>query len=156
VIQAQIGDQTIRYDRESTAAVYKTIERGDAEECGCIFCKNFALQRDRAYPASFKALLEQLGIDPHKEGEVFECGPVTDGCHLYGGWFYFIGEMVAAGERTNSDPETHDFESFFTTSHPSAPEFGDGPLLAIEFATHVKWVLSEAADEGRRPAIRPQ
>lgn len=49
---------------------------GDAEECGCTFCENFAIQRELIYPASFRALLEQLGVDPNKEGEIFECGPV--------------------------------------------------------------------------------
>ena len=74
--EMQIGDQTIRYDRDATAAVYGTLEHGFAEQCGCIFCKNFAVQRNLVYPASFRALLEQLGIDPNKEGEAFEYGPV--------------------------------------------------------------------------------
>jgi len=39
--EMQIGDQTIRYDRDATVAVYESPEHGDAEECGCIFCKNF-------------------------------------------------------------------------------------------------------------------
>ena len=97
--EMRVGDQIIRYDRDATAAVYGTLEHGDAEECGCTFCKNFAVQRELIYPPSFRALLEQLGVDPNKEGEIFECGPVKDGCHLYGGWFHFVGEMVTAGER---------------------------------------------------------
>ena len=36
--EMQIGDQTIRYDRDATAAVYGTKEHGFAEGCGCIFC----------------------------------------------------------------------------------------------------------------------
>ena len=83
--EMRVGDQTIRYDRDATAAVYRTLEHGFAEGCGCIFCKNFAAQRNLIYPDSFRALLDQLGIDPNKEGEAFECGPVEDGCHLYGG-----------------------------------------------------------------------
>ena len=67
--ELEIGDQTIRYDREGTAAIYATIQRGDAEECGCPECQNFARQRSSAYPETFLALLEQLGIDPQKEGE---------------------------------------------------------------------------------------
>lgn len=70
-----------------------SLEHGFAEECGCIFCKNFAAQRNLVYPASFRTLLEQLGIDPNKEGEAFEYGPVKDGCHLYGGWFHFVGQL---------------------------------------------------------------
>jgi hypothetical protein len=154
--EMRIGDQTIRYDRDATGAVYGSLEDGFAEECGCIFCKNFAAQRNLVYPASFRALLEQLGIDPNKEGEAFEYGPVEDGCHLYGGWFYFVGEMVTAGERNYNAPDSHHFDFFFTTAHPNAQAFRGGPMLAIEFTTHVKWVLAESADSGRRPAIRPQ
>jgi hypothetical protein len=29
-------------------------------------------------------------------------------------------------------------------AHPSAPAFRGGPVLAIEFTAHVKWVLQEA------------
>ncbi len=144
--EMRIGDRTIRYDRDATAAVYACLEGGFAEACGCIFCKNFAAQRDVVYPESFRALLEQLGIDPNKEGEAFECGPVEDGCRLYGGWFYFVGEMVAAGERNCNAPEAHYFEFFFTRSHPKAEAFRDGPILALEFSTHVKWVLPESTD----------
>ena len=151
--EMRIGDQTIRYDHDATAAVYRTAEQGDRERCGCIFCRNFAAQRSLAYPPSFRALLERLGVDPNKEGEAFEYGPVSDGCHLYGGWFYLVGEMVTAGERNNSvthaqngnsdGPDAHQFEFFFTTSHPRAEAFGGGPVLAIEFTTHLKWVLAE-------------
>jgi hypothetical protein len=77
--EMRVGDQTIRYDRDATAAVYRTLEHGFAEGCGCIFCKNFAAQRNLIYPDSFRALLDQLGIDPNKEGEAFECGPVRTG-----------------------------------------------------------------------------
>jgi len=99
---------------------------------------------------SFRALLEQLGIDPNKEGAAFEYGPVGDGCHLYGGWFYLVGEMVTAGERNLSAPDCHDdaqhFEFFFTRSHPNAEAFRGGPMLAIEFTAHVKWVLPESPE----------
>jgi len=45
--EMRVGDQTIRYDRDATASVYRTLERGSTEECGCIFCQNF-------YPDSFR------------------------------------------------------------------------------------------------------
>src|SRR6266700_2272343 len=125
--EMRIGDQTIRYDRDATAAIYGIIEYGFAEKCGCVFCRNFAVQRNLIYPASFIALLEQLGIDPNKEGEAFQCMPVEDGCHLYGAWFYLVGEMVTAGERNYNASDSHDdahhFEFFFTRSHPNAEAF---------------------------------
>jgi hypothetical protein len=147
--EARVGDQTVRYDREATVAIYGSLEHGFAEKCGCMFCKNFAIQRDVVYPASFRVLLEQLGIDPNKEAEAFEYGPVEDGpvedgCHLYGGWFYFVGEMVTAGEVNRNAPDSHRFEYYFTSVGPDAPAFRGGPRLTIEFETHVKWVLPES------------
>src|SRR6266851_1577213 len=104
------------------------MEHGGAERCGCIFCRNFAVQRNLVYPASFRALLEQLGIDPNKEGEVFECGPAEDGCRVYGGWFYFRGEMVTAGQRISNTTDSHQFAHFLTATCPDAPAFRGGPL----------------------------
>jgi hypothetical protein len=139
MIEMRIGDQTVRYDREATAAVYETIEHGGAEMCGCPFCQNFAVQRNLVYPASFKALLELLGIDPNKEGEVFEYGPAANGWCLYGGWFYFVGEMVSWGERNSHAPDSHEFEFFFTSVGPDAPAFRGRPRLTVEFTSHIEF-----------------
>jgi hypothetical protein len=129
--EVQIGDQTIRYDREATAVVYASLKHGFAEECGCDFCKNFAAQRHLVYPPAFRTLLEQLGIDPNKEAEAYEGGP-----HFYGGWFYFVGEMVTAGERNSNAGDN--FEFWFTSIGPDAPAFRGVPRLTLEFSTHVK------------------
>jgi len=142
--ELQVGDQTIRFDREATIVAYGSLEHGFAEKCGCLFCKNFAAQRNLVYPASFRALLEQLGIDPNKEGEVFEYGPVEDGCHLYDGWFHFVGEIVTWGERNCNAPDSDHFEYFFTSIGVDAPAFRGGPRLTLEFTTHVKWVLPDS------------
>jgi len=148
--ELQIGDQAVRYDRDATAAVYAAMQCGDAEWCGCLSCRNFAAQRDLIYPPSFRRLLDQLGIDPNKEGEAFEYGPVDDGWHLYGGWFGFVGEIVTAGEgvcdASDYKDDADDFEFFFTTSHPKFEAFGDGPVPAIEFTTHIEWVLPEGPE----------
>jgi hypothetical protein len=69
--ELQVGDQTVRYDRKATAVAYGGIKQGGAGKCGCFFCRNFAVQRSTI----FTALLEQRGVDPNKEEEVFEYGP---------------------------------------------------------------------------------
>jgi hypothetical protein len=140
--EMRIGDQAIRFDRDATAAAYGSPECGFAERCRCIYCKNFTAQRDLIYPPSFKMLLAQLGIDPIKECEAFECGPVQGGLHLYGGWFYFVGEMITAGERNSHAGDQ--FEFWFTTIGPRAPAFRGGPRLTLEFATQIKWLLAES------------
>jgi hypothetical protein len=60
----------------------------------CTSCQSFLAQRDSAYPESFRQLLDQLGINPSKEREVYEIGPAAEGKSTYGGWFYFVGEML--------------------------------------------------------------
>ena len=150
MVDLQVGDQSIRFDRERTAALYRAIPIGGADECGCLFCRNFAAQRDTVYPPAFKALAERLGIDPMKEGEVFECGPVGEGLHLYGGWFYLIGKLVIPGERNTSYPPQVEFEFFFTRSGPKNLHFREDPVLAIEFATRIPWILPDDPETSRR------
>ena len=138
----QSGDQTIRYDREQTRKAYAAVKGGDAERCGCSYCLNFVAQRATAYPENFRLLLDQLGIDPEKEGEVYECGP--DGpLRVYGGWFYFVGELIEAGERMTD--AASGFQYFFTDAKrlPSPQvDFGEN-VLAVEFVTKLPWVISE-------------
>ena len=74
------------------------MKSGGAERCGCSYCRNFAAQRGTVYPKSFRVLLDQLGIDPEKEDEVYDFG--SEGpLKGYGGWFYFAGELIEPGER---------------------------------------------------------
>src|SRR5262245_39365599 len=100
--QLQIGDQIVRYDPERTQAAYSTMSRGWAEVYGCATCLNFAAQRSTAFPDNFRHLLIQLGIDSEKEGEAYECGP-EGALTVYGGWFYFAGEIVQIGEHLAMD-----------------------------------------------------
>ena len=138
--ELRIGDQKIRYDREATALAYGKVERGFADRCGCLACLNFIAQREAAYPASFKALLEELGVDWKKEGEAAEYEPVAGGSHVYSGWFYFVGEMIKWGESVVVDGE---FKYFVGRNGGGGPAFSGVPYLTIEFETHLKWVLPE-------------
>jgi hypothetical protein len=137
------GDQTIRFDREQTRRAYAALTTGDAERCGCSSCLNFAAQRPAAYPESFRLLLDQLGIDPEKEGEVYECGP-EDQLYVYGGWFYFVGEFVEPGERATTGLGSS-FHFWFGDAKrlPKAQaDFGE-KVLSVEFVTRVPWVTSK-------------
>ena len=65
---------------------------------------NFAAQRSSVYPDEFLSLVDKLGIDPAKEGEVYEVGP-----SVYGGWFYLTGELTeSASERSRRGHRVHD------------------------------------------------
>jgi len=148
--EMRVGDQTIRYDRDATAAIYTSIKNGWAEDCGCVGCRNLVTQRDVIYPASFRKLLDQLGIDPNKEAEAVSDGPLEGGLHHYGGWFFFVGEMVTTGEGLSDASASHYFEYFFTRVGPCPKEFLVGPKLAVEFVAHLKWILNESWDSDRR------
>jgi hypothetical protein len=90
---------------------------------------------------SFQILLDQLGIDPEKEGEVYE-GIIERSLVGYGGWFYLAGELVEAGERMTDAGVG--FQYFFRRSHKQTmlADFGD-EVLALEFSTKLPWVISE-------------
>ena len=148
--EMQVGDQTVRYDREATSAIYASLRNGWAEDCGCVGCRNLAAQRDVIYPASFRELLHQLGIDPNREAEAFLNGPLENGLYYYGGWFFFVGEMVTAGELLSHASDSPYFTYFFTRAGHCPREFRDGPKLAIEFEAHIKWILDESWDSDRR------
>ena len=94
----QVGDQLISFDRAATEACYNQIATPGSEECGCTMCRNYIAQRATAYPQSFLELLKTLGIDCSKEGEVYYLAPTKSGKRLYGGWFFFCGELLQNGE----------------------------------------------------------
>jgi hypothetical protein len=139
--QIQLGDQIIRYDEKRTRTAYAAMKSGSAERCGCPYCRNFIAQRRSVYPEGFRPVLDQLGIDSEKEGDVFELGP-EGSLVLYNGWFYLAGELIEAGEHlTEGGPN---LQYFFRASHrPKAlADFGE-EVLALEFSTKLPWVLSE-------------
>lgn len=139
----QIGNQRVRFDRKATVLAYSKVPRGDADRCTCTGCQNFALLRGRIYPDVFRDLLENLGIDQGKEGEAVHYGP-SDDLHLYGGWFYFVGELVKAGERRAATGT--EFQYWFSNSFPQPPGAFTKPVAAVEFITKLPWILDVPYD----------
>jgi len=137
--QLRLGDQLIRYDREATASAYRLVSSGCTDRCQCNACRNFALQRETAYPPEFRAILDQLGIDPEKEDDVHEIGVVVDGMCPYSGWLLFVGDILEAGESVARIAQ--DFQCFVRQAGGPAC-FGDH-VLAIEFITKIRWLLTE-------------
>ena len=140
--ELRLGDQLIRHDREATAAAYSSLSSGGADRCTCIYCRNFAAQRGAIYPPAFRELLDQLGIDPNKEGEVFDLvGPADWKIRPTGGWFYFVGEFIEKGEKLM---QAGNFQYWFQPSFPRPPACFGEPVLAVEFSAQVPWVLNES------------
>src|SRR5580704_8556278 len=136
--EMQLGDQVIRYDREATAAIYTTLPCGWADSCKCVGCRNLMAQRDLVYPKPFLELLDRLGIEPNKESEAVADGPLQNGLHHYGGWFFFVGEMVTAGEGISAVSDSPYFAYFFNRVGPCPKAFRGGPHLGIEFIAHIE------------------
>jgi hypothetical protein len=134
-------DQRILYDSKLTSEAYRTIETGGPEQCGCTYCRNFAAQRHSVYPPSFLALLDELGIEPGKEDEVWGVG-IDSNQALYGGWMYFAGRIVEQGQLTHRDG-SKEFQFWFDMPRlrPSA-DFG-GETIAVEFNIVIPWVIKE-------------
>jgi len=148
--ELRLGDQLVRYDRDATVAAYAHLQRGSAEMCGCNVCRNFLAQRDGVYPQHFLRLLDQMGIDLTKEGDLYEEGPLADNVQPCAGWFYFVGQVVEAGERLTEMGK--DFQCFIRGAGATSVTklFGDS-VCALEFTARVPWVLDASCDPaGRR------
>ncbi len=139
--ELRLGDQLIRYDPQATAAAYSNLPSGGSDRCKCVYCRNFAAQRATVYPPAFRTLLDQIGIDPGKEGEVYDkVGPFEEKIRPTGGWFYFVGELIEKGEKLI---QAGDFQYWFQPSFPRPPAFFGERVAAIEFSAQVPWVLDE-------------
>jgi hypothetical protein len=132
---------TVRHDRAATVAHYQTVAHGDADRCGCSFCRNFALQRSTTFPADFLRLLERLGIDPAREAEVYEMGPAADGLRLYGGWFCFVGDFARTEEWPVAAFGAPRFDIGFTSSFPKPQGPHRDAMRAVEFSAPLLWLL---------------
>ena len=143
--ELRAGNQVIRYDAERNRRAYAQVARGGAEDCACVHCRNFAAQREAAYPADFRAMLELLGIDYRKEEESYDLHS-ADGQVLYGGWFFLAGEMVVIGENLEKEIGSEFKFSFRDARRLRIPDedFGE-QLLALDFVTTLPWVVGREA-----------
>ena len=140
----RIGGQLVGFDYEATQKLYATnLRKAGADECGCCYCKNFAAQRDTAYPSQFRDLLSRIGADPTKELEAFDYDfGVEKSTALYGGWFVFVGEILE-GKGWRPPTIEEQFSYWFTNSFPTGglPTFGK--IVAVEFITEIPWVIAD-------------
>jgi hypothetical protein len=138
------GQWQYSVDRDATAAAYARVAHGDAVRCGCNGCRNVIAARPQVFPTEFVALLESLGVDPTKEGEVYTEGHKSRGSHYYGGWFHFVGELLVTGDFAFVPFSNGLLASLSRKSAPSLTELEGLPLVQLEFrAENVPWVLSE-------------
>jgi hypothetical protein len=142
--KATFGKWKYSVDRAATIMAYRKEERGGADTCDCNGCRNFRLARHRAFPTEFLVLLDELRIDPRKDGEVYRCARVAPGRHIYGGWFHFVGTLDETGDLppVRFGP---DFEVWMRrTEAPRFSSLRDKQIVELGFGTEaVPWLLDE-------------
>ena len=144
------GRWQVNCDREATRHAYERVAVGGPETCGCCHCRNFAAARAQIYPAPALALFERLGIDPRREVEVYQMHRFEDGLHYYGGWFHFVGSIIAgedavdASARVKLEQINERFSMAFSArTNLVGDAFKGLPLVELGFNAHVPWVLLE-------------
>ncbi|MBD3653530.1 hypothetical protein [Kangiella sp.] len=142
--KASLGNVTVTVDSEKTKEIYSLITNGSAVDCGCSYCRNFLAQAPNCFPQDVLNFFEQCGIDPIKDAEVYEMGPVPldNELHLYCGEYYFICESEPDDV---ADKLPNGFE--FTITAPSSlepEEFRNiKGSMCFSFMYPIPWVLSE-------------
>lgn len=131
-------------DREATAQAYHRMPHGAADDCGCVNCRNFTAARAAVFPAEFRALADQLGIDLFKDAEVYRNAKLESGLHDYGGWFHFVGTLDETGD---FPPVVFapGFSSWMCQAYAPRLSALDGmQVVQLEFqAECVPWLLDE-------------
>jgi hypothetical protein len=141
----QISNWIIDVDVEKTKEYYNriTVEKG----CNCIYCRNY-IKCCETFPKEVLEFYKMLGIDPKKEGEFMEFG-IEDDKHLYMCFYHFVGRIVKRASdkiRTWDDLniiEVNDTEFTFTNNLDLVPEEFPKPVLQLEFAVKLPWLLEE-------------
>jgi hypothetical protein len=147
-----IGRWVLRYDPEATRSAFSLVRTGAPESCGCRDCLNFVAARNQAYPSQASATFDQLGIDSHKESEIWHAHRDKSGLHHYGGFFHFVGaiesgkdamQMVNGHGTYDLEPIADQFEFGFTSEAGLVPEsFAGVQVVQLEFQTKIPWMLN--------------
>jgi hypothetical protein len=144
LIMSDFDEWKYRADRDATILAYGRTETGGADKCDCAGCRNFRAARVDCFPPEFIALLDQLGIDPNKDAEVYHNARTAPGRHDYGGWYHFIGALDEMGD-SPSVKLGPDFSVWMCpASAPRLPSLEGKQVVQLEFhAEAVPWRLDE-------------
>ncbi|MED6333759.1 MAG: hypothetical protein VYE81_00045 [Planctomycetota bacterium] len=134
-----LGPWTLRCDPEATRrASQETIAASEA--CGCVACRNYAVQRGEAFGPVLREELQTLGVDPDREADLCHLGRDEDGLHRYSCLFELAGEVIAG-------PETDaDLPAGITVLQVGPEESGrpPRPLVRIDLKFALEWRLDLA------------
>jgi hypothetical protein len=154
-MQRMVARWLIEHDPEATRRCYAQLPVGTG--CGCNQCGNFDAAAGRTFPSEFLALADALGLDPTKPAELCHWYREPSGLYLTGGWFHFVGSILASEDVIQESGGTGTFRfeelvpglEFGFTSRLALvrPVFAGMPVVQLEFQTRVPWVLAEPESE---------
>ena len=150
----RVGRWTIRPDVRRTREAHAALAQSGAAACSCNGCRNFEAARAHFLAGPIGAILEQLGITPAWEVEVYETGRTESGLHEYGGWFHFVGAIESGDKPWREMPgnpavRVPDFETltpglqlgFHADAMLVRPSFQGMPLVQLEFMVDLPWLI---------------
>ena len=145
---AQFGEWHYTFDRTATLDAYRRATAGGSRTCSCVGCRNFVAAGPGVFPPAFLKLLDDIGIDPTKDGEVYHVARHSLGRHIYGGWFHFVGALETVGDFAAVEL-ADGFSSHLTPASAPRIETLEGQaVVQLEFHTEcVPWVLAEPEAE---------
>jgi hypothetical protein len=108
------------------------------------------------FPPEIEAMAEALGVDLSKPAELTHWFREPTGCYLTGGWFHFVGRIVAGADIRPSEDGTGSVEypslapgihgGFTRHAALVAREFAGREVTQWELQMHVPWVLTGVAE----------
>ncbi len=148
----QIGRWLVRADVDRTREAHSKLNQSGAAKCSCTGCQNFEAVRPQLLAGPLGGILDELGITPPWEVEVYEMGRSASGLHHYGGWFHFVGTIESGIDKSPLTSDD-DWESLSETLSVALntdvalmrEPFAGLPLVQLEFAAELPWVIP--ADE---------
>ena len=140
---------TIEVDREKTKAYYDAASL-ITESCSCTYCNNW-VQNCSSLPTEILELFDSLGINPTKEGEVFEICRNDNGTHSYGGFFHFVGRISVSERDSQTKPDFVEYGNGFSISFTNdvslVPKEFPVPIAQIDIQGDIPWICLETPED---------
>ena len=128
---------------ERTRDTYRAIAADAPYQCPCAFCMNFRALGTTPFPEDVLGFFDAAGIDLSQPAETYEYHETSQGKHLYGGEYYFFGD-VPLGDSSELDTSGV-FDFVFTSPSPLAQEkFKVEGAVCFQFIVEVPWVIAVA------------
>jgi hypothetical protein len=145
----KIGSWIIEVDISKTKAFYEK-QPLLTEEWDSDFEQNYVLACEK-FSKDVKDFFYSLGVDPRKQGEVSEYKENKDGTHIYGGFYFIVGNIISGPDFWINTVEglTPNFETVngmqiaFTNELAMTPDDElPKPVIQLEFQLNVPWLLN--------------